>query len=286
MSHRTIASARQRDSSISERCIDRVDARGREHRVDTVVVEAALELRISGEALVTTMRTPGHDEELALGWLLSEGLVAGARDVTSMLSSSESGGVTALDIAPAPGKLTHADTATSRRGALSTSACGVCGRRSVADLLAQCSRIDDESRWPAELVLSMPDGLRSRQTLFTATGGLHAAAAVGSDGSFLCVREDVGRHNAVDKLVGWLSSHDLLPALASALVVSGRASFEIVQKAILARFPLIVCVSAPSSLAIDLAMRSNVTLVGFAREHAFNVYSVPERILENAQINL
>lgn len=266
------------EESVSERCIDRVGAGGREHRVDTVVVEAPLQLRISGEALVTTMRTPGHDEELALGWLVSEGLVAAAQDVMSMRSAFEPGGVTALDIAPAPGKLMDADKATSQRGALSTSACGVCGRRSVDDLLAQCSRIEDESRWPAELVLSMPDGLRSRQRLFTATGGLHAAAAVRCDGTFLCVREDVGRHNAVDKLVGWMLSHELMPAAANALVVSGRASFEIVQKAILAGFPLVVCVSAPSSLAIDVATRSNVTLIGFARERTFNVYCVPQRI--------
>ena len=251
-----------------------------EQRTDRVVVEEPLEIRVSGEVLAVTLRTPGHDRELALGFLLAEGLIRSRDDVGSVAHCGrpgEEGYGNVIDVLPAPGTVIDLEQTAMRRGTLTTAACGVCGRRSIDDLIARCGPVGDDSRWEVQLVAALPERLLERQANFARTGGLHAAGLAASDGRLISVREDVGRHNAVDKVFGRLLLDDALPAPAHALVVSGRASFEIVQKAVTAGVGLVVSVSAPSSLAVATALGARVTLVGFARGGSFNVYTHPER---------
>ncbi len=247
---------------------------------DQVAVEEPLEIRIAGETLAVTMRTPGHDAELVLGFLLAEGIVASASEVGGMTHCGrpgESGNV--MDVTAAPGTVIDWEPeGPVRRATLTTSACGVCGRQSIDDLMALAGRIEDDTRFSPAWVRSLTAALSSRQVNFAASGGVHAAALWDASGQLYALREDVGRHNAVDKVVGRAALDGRLPARGMALVVSGRASFELVQKAAVAHIPLLVSVSAPSSLAIDAARRSNLTLVGFARGERFNVYAGEERI--------
>jgi FdhD protein len=249
---------------------------------DRIAVEEPLEIRIAGEPLAVTMRTPGHDHELTVGFLFGEGLVTGARDLGSVVHCGhpgEEGYGNVMDVTSAPGTVLDVDRHPAvRRGTLTTSACGVCGRSTIDDLLARCGAVTDESRFPARLVATFPDALRREQPVFAETGGLHAAGIATASGRFLAVREDVGRHNAVDKVIGRLLLDGALPRPGLALVVSGRTSFEIVQKAVTASIPLVVSVSAPSSLAIDVAERTGLTLVGFTRQGSFNVYCHEERL--------
>jgi FdhD protein len=254
-------------TSESVRCV-RVTGAGRESVEDRVAVEAPLELRLGGERFVVTMRTPGHDAELAAGLLLAEGLVRTAADLGAI---TESDG--AVDVEPAAGKTFDTSRGLARRGTLSTGACGVCGRAGIDDLLANLTLVTRRAPLAASVVRTLTSRLSSAQPVFAETGGLHAAAIADSSGALLVVREDVGRHNAVDKVVGRLLLDGLLPGDALALVVSGRVSFELVQKAAAAGIPLIAGVSAPSSLAVETADRAGVTLVAFARGEAFNVYT-------------
>jgi FdhD protein len=251
---------------------------------DAVSVEEPLEVRVAGEPLAVTMRTPGQDHELTLGFLFAEGLIASARDVGTVAHcgrTGEEGYGNAIDVSPAPGStLDVTRTPVRRRGTLTTSSCGVCGRLTIDDLLARCSPVQDATCFSAHVVTRLTATLRAGQVAFAETGGLHAAGVATRDGAFLHVREDVGRHNAVDKAIGRLLLDGTLPARGHALVVSGRSSFEIVQKGGVAGFPLIVGVSAPSTLAIETAERANVTLVGFSRGDTFNVYTHPERIAD------
>ncbi len=265
---------------------------------DAVAVEEPLEIRVAGEAVAVTMRTPGDDLDLAVGFLFAEGLIHGAADLGSVAHCGrpgEEGHGNQVEVTPAPGVQLEVERMdATRRGTLTTSACGVCGRRSVDDLLARVGRVPDGAAVPAELVASAPDRLRGEQGAFARTGGTHAAAILGAGGRLLAVAEDVGRHNAVDKAVGALVRRGALatapplgtppppPAPEEApalLVVSGRASFEIVQKAAAALIPVVAAVGAPSSLAVDLAARAGIALCAFVRGGSFNVYSRPDRIL-------
>jgi FdhD protein len=258
-------------------------------RSDLLAGEEPLGIRVAGQALTMTMRTPGDDIDLAAGFLVSEGIVRSARDIasirlcdgTSCGHASHDGMGNIVDVELRPGL---AVTPALRRNFMTTSACGVCGKASTAELfVAQPWDInEDPTVLPAGTLASMPDTLRAAQRVFASTGGLHAAGVFGPDGELLAVREDVGRHNAVDKVVGWALREGRLPMRGCVLLVSGRASFELVQKAVLAGFPVLAAVSAPSSLAADLAAGAGLTLVGFLRGGSMNVYTGDERVVVTA----
>jgi FdhD protein len=268
----------------ARRRIVRIDGGQESERPDLLAAEEPLGIRVGGEPVSLTMRTPGDDLDLAAGFLVSEGVVGSAADIRSMTicdgarcghaEHEDLGNV--VDVELRPGLAT-----VLRRNFLTTSACGVCGKASIADLCVR-PRWDvqaDQLRLPAAALTAMADSLRQAQRVFARTGGLHAAAAFSPDGELISIREDVGRHNAVDKLVGWALREGRLPMRGCVLLVSGRASFELVQKAVLAGFPVLAAVSAPSSLAADLAAEAGLTLVGFLRGGSMNVYSHRERVL-------
>jgi FdhD protein len=234
------------------------------------------------------MRTPGEDGDLALGFLYSEGIIAGAADVSSVAHCGRLGAEgygNAVDVVASPGVILSCERveATARDG-LTTSACGVCGRRTIHDLMASCERLAPGPILGARAVSAAVAALRETQSTFARTGGTHAAAAYDARGARLAAREDVGRHNAVDKVVGALLRQGLIGTAAPStsgpalLAVSGRASFEMAQKAIRARIPVLASISAPTTLAVDLALAAGLTLVGFVRGDALNVYAHPERI--------
>ena len=251
---------------------------------DLVVVEEPLEIRVHGETLAVTMRTPGHDSELALGLLFSEGVIESREDLGRVAhcgKPGEDGFGNTIDVTAAPGSVLDSErVALARRGTLTTASCGVCGRRSVDDLLERATPLEDESRFSRAVLEQVTERLAEAQPIFARTGGLHAAAAADGTGSLEHVREDVGRHNAVDKVIGRMLLDGALPARGKLLVVSGRTSFEIVQKALLAGFPVLVAVSAPTSLAVETARRGGLTLIGFCRDRSFNVYSGPQRVAD------
>jgi FdhD protein len=266
----------------------RYDARGARSAHDRVVTEEPLEIRIAyrrdGRACVrpvaVTMRTPGNDAELSAGFLFAEGIVrvAGAvREVAHCVGGGPQH-LNVVEVRVAPDAVV--DEAPLERSFYVSSSCGVCGKASLEALEARGIErlVDDGFRVPAERITSLPDRLRETQTVFERTGGLHAAGLFDAGGSLLVAREDVGRHNAVDKVVGHAFLGGSLPLERRVLVVSGRSSFEILQKAAAAKVPVVVAVGAPSSLAVDLARRFNVTLVGFARGGGFNVYAGEERV--------
>jgi FdhD protein len=252
-------------------------------RPDTLVVEEPLEIRVGGRALAITMRTPGSDMELAAGFLVSEGVVAHPDDVVSQryCAGATSEGVNTynvLDVALAPG--VAPPDPSIERAFYTTSSCGLCGKASLQAVrtTARWSVAEDPLAVTAGLLSSLPDRLREAQQVFDRTGGLHAAALFTAGGDLLVLREDVGRHNAVDKVVGWALHNDQLPLRGTVLLVSGRASFELVQKAWMAGVPLLAAVSAPSSLAVDLAEEAGMTLVGFLRGQTMNVYARSDRV--------
>lgn len=263
-------------------------------RGDTLVVEEPLEIRVAGGPLAVTMRTPGNDVELAAGFLVSEGIIAHGGQLRSAIHCGGPGtgaigelgdpatGNTynVLDVALAAGvRLPDASVA---RNFYTTSSCGVCGKASI-DQVATVSAYEtatDASPVAGALLLGLADRLREHQAVFGKTGGLHAAALFdAATGDLLVVREDVGRHNAVDKVVGWAVLDDRLPLRGTVLQVSGRASFELVQKAAMAGIPILSAVSAPSSLAVELAEASGITLAGFVRGTSMNLYARPDRVV-------
>ena len=255
-------------------------------RPETLVVEEPLEIRVNGAAVTVTMRTPGSDIELAQGFLLTEGVISGREDVLTIrycggaAPDFEDGANTynVLDVALAPGvKLPDVDIT---RNFYTTSSCGVCGKASLdaVRVLGSFPPGEDPVTVAAATLRAMPDQLRTAQKVFARTGGLHAAALFDADGTMLVVREDIGRHNAVDKAIGWALEHDRIPLTSSVLLVSGRASFELTQKAVLAGIPVLAAVSAPSSLAASLAEESGLTLVAFLRGDSMNVYTRADRI--------
>jgi FdhD protein len=234
---------------------------------DVVAVEEPLEIRIGGEPVAVTMRTPGHDEELALGFALSEGL----RPTGARLPDDLAANAVELDAA-------DFDPERLRRSFYTSSSCGVCGKGALEAVAVEAPRVESDLRVAATLVASLPDRLREAQPAFEATGGLHATGLFDERGALLCLREDVGRHNAMDKVIGWAFGEGLLPLARAVLCVSGRLSFELVQKAAVAGCPVLVAVGAPSSLAVELARDRGVTLCGFVRGGRLNVYSEPWRI--------
>jgi len=239
---------------------------GRSER-DQVAVEEPLEIRINGRAVAVTMRTPGHDEELALGFCLSEGLRPAAASLPADLAAN----TVEVD---APGF----DPARLQRSFYTTSSCGVCGKGALEAVAVDAARVESDLRVGAALVSSLPERLRAAQAAFAATGGLHATGLFDVSGDALCVREDVGRHNAMDKVIGWAFGADRLPLADGILCVSGRLSFELVQKAAVAGCGILAAVGAPSSLAIELARDRAITLCGVVRAGRMNVYTEPWRI--------
>jgi FdhD protein len=235
---------------------------------DRVAVEEPLEIRIAGRPVAVTMRTPGHDEELALGFCLSEGLRPGEARLPDDLAAN----TVEVD---APGF----DPTRLQRSFFTSSSCGVCGKGALEAVAVEAPRVESDLRLPVAVVSSLPERLRTAQAAFAATGGLHATGLFSAEGDPLCVREDVGRHNAMDKVVGWAFREQLLPLVEHVLCVSGRLSFELVQKAAIAGCPILVAVGAPSSLAVDLAADRGVTLCGFVRGGSVNVYTEAWRIL-------
>jgi FdhD protein len=234
---------------------------------DVVAVEEPLEIRLGGAPVAVTMRTPGHDEELALGFCLSEGLRPLAARVPDDLAANT------VDV-DAPG----ADVGRLQRSFYTSSSCGVCGKGALEAVAVEAPRVESDLQVDAALVVQLPDRLRAAQAAFEATGGLHATGLFSGEGELLCVREDVGRHNALDKVIGRAFLDGLLPLSRSVLCVSGRLSFELVQKAAVAGCPLLVAVGAPSSLAVELAADRGITLCGFVRDGSLNVYTEPWRI--------
>jgi FdhD protein len=239
---------------------------GAEER-DQVAVEEPLEIRVNGEPVAVTMRTPGHDEELALGFLLSEGITPARASVPLDLAANT------VEVEAA-----GADLGRLQRNFYTSSSCGVCGKGALEAVAVEAPRVESELVVAASLVEELPERLRSAQPAFAATGGLHATGLFEDDGELLCVREDVGRHNAMDKVVGWAHVEGRLPLSRNLLCVSGRLSFELVQKAAVAGCPLVAAVGAPSTLAIDLARDRGITLCGFVRAGRMNVYSEAWRI--------
>jgi FdhD protein len=234
---------------------------------DLVAVEEPLEIRVNGRPVAVTMRTPGHDVELALGFCLSEGI----RPESAALPPDFAANTVDVE---APGF----DPERLRRSFYVSSSCGVCGKGALEAVAIEAPRLDGELRVPAALLVSLPDRLREAQGAFAATGGLHAAGLFARVGTLLCVREDVGRHNALDKALGWAFSEKRLPLADSVICLSGRIAFELVQKAAVAGCPIIVAVGAPTSLAVELADDRGVTLCGFARDGRMNVYSEAWRV--------
>lgn len=263
--------------------IERLEAGRRTGTEDIVVREEPLEIRVRDEAgerrLGVIMRTPGSDEELALGFLFGEGILHSAREVAGMSWEPAPGDAqeyNSIRVDLARGS--RVDWARLERPFLTSSACGVCGRAVLDALPPPAHRPDDGFRVASMRLQELPSLLRARQEVFAKTGALHAAALFDADGSLLELREDVGRHNAVDKLIGAQLRQDPGRLARSGLLVSGRAGYEIVAKAARAGIPLVAAVGAPSSLAVEVAQRFQLTLVGFLREERFNVYSLPQRI--------
>ncbi|MBN3932541.1 formate dehydrogenase accessory sulfurtransferase FdhD [Streptomyces verrucosisporus] len=270
---------RLRDGAVSE-------------RPDTLVAEEPLEIRLNGKPLAVTMRTPGDDFALAAGFLVSEGVLGGPEELANIVycagATEQADGTTrnsynVVDVRLAPG-VTVPDI-TLERNVYTTSSCGLCGKASL-------DAVRTTSRWPItgdlpplepEVLAALPDRLRAAQRVFDRTGGLHAAALFSPEGELLDLREDVGRHNAVDKLVGRALTQGELPLSRAVLLVSGRASFELAQKAVMAGVPVLAAVSAPSSLAVDLAAETGLTLVGFLRGASMNVYAGEHRVALGAR---
>ena len=256
-------------------------------RADFLSVEEPLEIRVLGKSLAITMRTPGHDVELAAGFLVSEGVIhrpehfSTARYCAGAVDTDDgSNTYNILDVALGPG--VAPPDPSLERNFYTTSSCGLCGKASIEAVHTQ-SQFEVETdplQLDASTLVTFPELLREQQAIFDRTGGLHAAGLFdGETGELLVLREDVGRHNAVDKVVGWALMNNRLPARSTVLMVSGRASFELTQKALMAGIPMLTAVSAPSSLAMDLAVESGMTLVGFLRGESMVIYSRPDRIV-------
>ncbi len=248
---------------------------------DSVAREEPLEIQIGGASLAVVMRTPGHDEELARGLLVTERVIRSPSDVASVRhctvaqSPEAEGNVIRVTLAPG----VAVDLERLRRNLYASASCGICGKATLENVLATAPPLDDPSTFPAAYFRGLPERLREAQVVFAETGGLHAAGLFDRAGELLVVREDVGRHNAVDKVIGWALERGRLPLAGHVLGVSGRISYEIAQKALVARIPVIAAVSAPSSLAVELAESARMALVGFLRGGSFNVYGRRERIV-------
>jgi FdhD protein len=270
--------------SDAVRAVDIVRVRGgaRTAAADRAAAEEPLEVRLHGRPFAVIMRTPGADRELAAGFLLAERVIAGADDLGTIAHCTDPGAEhreNIVNVTLANGSAEALDRLLAgRRNVATNSSCGMCGRRTIESLASDVVPLNAEWTVTASAIAALPVRLRARQAVFDETGGLHAAGLFARDGTLVDVAEDVGRHNAVDKIVGRMLMREALPLSNHLLCVSGRTSFEIVQKAMLAGIPIVAAVSAPSSLAIDLAQEYGVTLVGFIRGDAFNIYAHAERV--------
>jgi FdhD protein len=257
-----------------------------QRKQDYLAAEEPLEIRVGGHPLTVTMRTPGHDLELAAGFLFTEGAVSKRSDISKLALAAEEasgdgskprsdGNAVLAELAPGAAF----DSEKMRRHFFASSSCGICGKASIDAIRSRSLRAPNPNfRADPEMLTRLPDSVRESQAVFGRTGGLHAAALVDGKGSVLVVREDIGRHNAVDKVIGWALLENRIPLSDAILFVSGRGGFEIVQKAIVAGVPVVACVSAPSSLAVQLARELQLTLVGFLRGRRFVIYAGEERV--------
>jgi FdhD protein len=271
---------------VMEKEIVRWQGDSAQEREDYLTVEEPFEVRLGHQSLAVIMRTPGNDAELALGFLLSESVIKQADDVLAIENDVDDDGLPLENVMnvtlrhqTVQDSVTAKPTAFDRHFAVSAS-CGLCGKNSIADLILTVPPIEpDNVRISAATIYELPSKLRNAQAVFRHTGGLHAAGLFDHNGELLLLREDVGRHNAVDKIIGHGLINQTFPYRQHILQVSGRTSYEIIQKALMARIPCIAAISAPSSLAVDLADKSGITLIGFLRDHSMNVYTHPERII-------
>lgn len=264
-----------------EHTVTKIEAGGATRADDTLAVEEPCEIRIGDEPVAVTMRTPGHDAELAAGFLFSEGIV-GAGDIAAISHCADDAALhpeNVVEVRLGPECRPRRDL---RRHFFASSSCGICGKASIEAIHVDAPPVASGPRVTAELLRDMMERLAEQQDVFAATGGLHAAALFHAGGELLVVREDVGRHNAVDKAIGHALLNERLPLPEHVLLVSGRTSFEILQKALVARVAVVAGVSAASSLAVEFAARSNMTLIGFLRGAKMNVYAGAERVIGTA----
>ena len=266
------------DAGAADRPVTRVSRSGRSDEIDRITVEEPCEIRLGGDAVAVTMRTPGHDRELAAGFLHTEAIVAPGEIATISACTDEDAlnpeNIVEVGLVPGLEKERNWE-----RNFYATSSCGVCGKASIDAVRVTRDRLRDATRFQLGAVTGAVPALRAAQATFDQTGGIHAAGLFTAAGELVVVREDVGRHNAIDKVVGWAYLNERLPLSGHMLVVSGRQSFEVVQKALVAGIPLVAGVSAASSLAVDLAVESGMTLLGFVRGEDCVVYSGAERLI-------
>ncbi|MEQ1858916.1 MAG: formate dehydrogenase accessory sulfurtransferase FdhD [Chthoniobacteraceae bacterium] len=246
---------------------------------DLVAAEEPLEIRVEGRTVAIVMRTPGEDRELAAGFLLTEGVIKSARDLFDLASCVAPGGSGAENVIDAAlAKPAAFDIAKLSRHVFTSSSCGICGKTSIDSAMKRRKALVDPVRVAARTILALPARLAREQTTFNATGGLHACALFSGDGKLLAVREDVGRHNALDKLIGWALLGKRTPLAGHIVLLSGRSSFEMIQKAHAAGIAIVAAIGAPSSLAVEFAREAGVTLCGFVRGRTMNVYAGAERV--------
>ena len=273
-------SERANPDAVREVARTRIEGASEARGEDRVACEEPLEIRVNGAPLAVVMRTPGDDLDLVTGFLITERIVANFAEIASLHHASAGDAERADNSVRATLASGAAfDAERLRRNLFASSSCGVCGKASLEQVLASAPPLTDAARFSAAFFSALPAKLRAAQRVFDATGGLHGAALFDARGEMLCVREDVGRHNAVDKVIGWAARAGRLPLSNCALLVSGRVSFEIVQKALAARVPVIAAVSAPSSLAVELAENAGIALVAFLRGNAMSVYGARERVV-------
>lgn len=272
----------QQAASVISSPIIRVNQCESKHTEDTLAIEEPLEIRLGyweadkyiQKNISITMRTPGNDTYLGCGFLFTEGIIKSSKEIENITSISENEIILNLNSASLP------DLAKLDRHFYTTSSCGVCGKSSIESIKTTCSIKTSAGNFTVapSLVYSLPDILRKQQAVFDQTGGLHASALFNLEGKLLFVHEDVGRHNALDKLIGYALEKDMFPLDNHILLLSGRASFELIQKATMAGIKMIAAVGAPSSLAVELAIENDITLIGFLREERFNIYSAAKRV--------
>jgi FdhD protein len=260
----------------------RWDGQSLSRQNDELAPEEPLEIRVRGRSVSITMRTPGHDDELAAGFLLTEGIIRSPEAIVRIepCARNEAGNLINVVLAPE----IAVDFERLTRHVFASSSCGLCGKSTIDSIASQFPPIETDFALSAEILSQLPEKMRREQSAFDRTGGLHAAALFDANGKCLVLREDVGRHNAVDKVIGHCLLHDLFPPERCVLLVSGRSSFEIATKALSARIPIVAAISAPSSLAVDFAKNSGLTLIGFLRDKRMNVYAHPRRICFPSQV--
>jgi FdhD protein len=271
---------RVRMRAVTKRRIVRYGEESSRPTMDSLAAEEPLEIRVDGQTVAVTMRTPGHDFELALGFCLTEGVVERHDDVATIryCSGRDDDGQQTYNVVDIRRRVPEIVEDDLRRRVYTSSSCGICGTASIDAVRKDTPSLDDDCRIGASTLLGLPDALRGAQRIFDRTGGLHAAGLFTVDGELIVAREDVGRHNAVDKVLGWAAAQERLPLTGHVLAVSGRVAFEIVQKALRGGVPVIAAVSAPTSLAVSLAAESGLTLAGFIRGTSMNVYSAHWRV--------